>query len=418
MAATQCLGTINVILFACESAPDMYPNFEKLVGPILDKLLCEEGMEYFEDILETIACLSWFPKVISDFTWSLLPRMLKAVNDWAGDFIPNIVPPLTNYIAKDLDHFLKITNPNVFIATMNICKRFFEDKDEAREAECTHCCRIIETFIAYGHGKLDKFIPEILKMVSNKAISAHTIGLKLLALDIVAELVHYNPVLFLNILKQAGDPFTRELFNHWLSSIEHMEKFKQRKMCVLGLASLTKAPISLQPKELQLAFPKVLTAIMAVLHDIRESKGDDSDVEQIDEEVEEMANLDDDADAEDELQSVTKFTKNMQKQMSGMNEGGLIADDDFQEPYEKIDEFVYWASSMQELSRIEPAFYQKYMASLNQEEKEGVQKHLEVAKDRQAKINEKNEKKSKESNSSSSSSRSSSTRGSSDEMSS
>jgi hypothetical protein len=74
MAAMQCIRSLNAILYACSTLPQIYPKLEEIATPMLDKLMMEEGIEWYEDTLEMVTCFTYYGPGISPFMWSLLPR--------------------------------------------------------------------------------------------------------------------------------------------------------------------------------------------------------------------------------------------------------------------------------------------------------------------------------------------------------
>ena len=48
----------------------------------MDELHCEEGLEFYEDVLESITCLTLFSPQISPDMWSFFPRMIEAFHKY------------------------------------------------------------------------------------------------------------------------------------------------------------------------------------------------------------------------------------------------------------------------------------------------------------------------------------------------
>lgn len=49
---------------------------------------------------------------ISPRMWSLWPLLYKAFNDWAGEYLDNILVPLNNFISKGTEVFLACKSPD------------------------------------------------------------------------------------------------------------------------------------------------------------------------------------------------------------------------------------------------------------------------------------------------------------------
>jgi hypothetical protein len=65
MSSMQILRAINTVLFALEKLPHMFAPLEVMCQPLISQLLCEEGMDYFEMVLEMITAFTYFPPTIS-----------------------------------------------------------------------------------------------------------------------------------------------------------------------------------------------------------------------------------------------------------------------------------------------------------------------------------------------------------------
>jgi len=47
-AAIQCMKALNTILYCCHASPEILLQLEASLHPLLNSLLREEGIEYFE----------------------------------------------------------------------------------------------------------------------------------------------------------------------------------------------------------------------------------------------------------------------------------------------------------------------------------------------------------------------------------
>lgn len=92
--------------------PQIYPKLEVICWPILDKMLKEDALDVFEDLMEMMSYFLYFSPSISTQMWGLLPRLHQAAMDWAGDFLEEMVVPLENYISKGTEVFLTCKNPD------------------------------------------------------------------------------------------------------------------------------------------------------------------------------------------------------------------------------------------------------------------------------------------------------------------
>eukprot|EP01035_Chromulina_nebulosa_P019648 gene19648-25562_t len=102
--ATQCLDTVTAVIDACQDHPNVLQAIEIEVLPILKKVLddSDNGFEYLDNAIEIICYLSYFSNNIRSEMWELCPMILNAGNDWAFDYITEIMTPVINYMTRDI----------------------------------------------------------------------------------------------------------------------------------------------------------------------------------------------------------------------------------------------------------------------------------------------------------------------------
>ncbi len=111
IVATEVMQALISILYACHEHPEVIARMEGSLAPLLDALLVPDGMEHMEDCLEVISCLTFYVSPISPWLWNVLPRIVKAFYEYAGDYVNNMASPLDNYIAKGGDAFFQSIAP-------------------------------------------------------------------------------------------------------------------------------------------------------------------------------------------------------------------------------------------------------------------------------------------------------------------
>ena len=55
--------------------------------------------------------------------WAMWPLLHEAYNDWAGDYLENILVPLDNFITRGTETFLTCQNPNYLqqVRLLTVC---------------------------------------------------------------------------------------------------------------------------------------------------------------------------------------------------------------------------------------------------------------------------------------------------------
>jgi hypothetical protein len=125
-------------------------------------------MEFYDDTLDIIGCLAYFPKHISEFSWSLLPRITGSFFTWAPEYIGNMLPIIDNYISIEPRKFIECKEPNYLEGVLKICAALMADPD--REVDCQFAPKIIHSILANCRGMVDPIIPDLMKMLTKKLI--------------------------------------------------------------------------------------------------------------------------------------------------------------------------------------------------------------------------------------------------------
>lgn len=112
LAAFGCIRAINTLLDSVTNMPQIFPKLETICFPILDKMLKDDALDIFEDMMEMMSYFLYFSPEISPRMWALLPRLQHALIEWAGDFLDEMVIPLENFISRGKEVFLTCKNPD------------------------------------------------------------------------------------------------------------------------------------------------------------------------------------------------------------------------------------------------------------------------------------------------------------------
>eukprot|EP01035_Chromulina_nebulosa_P029152 gene29152-38611_t len=68
--------------------------------------LGDDSFEYIDNGVQILGYLTYNSDQMSVALWSLCGPLLQALNDWAVDYISEIMVPILNYMSKDIGTFL------------------------------------------------------------------------------------------------------------------------------------------------------------------------------------------------------------------------------------------------------------------------------------------------------------------------
>jgi hypothetical protein len=292
-----------------------------------------------------------------------------------------MLAPIDNFISKGTDVFCSSKNPNYLELVLSMVTKVYSDNNMKTEAK--HTNKLMETILAHCRGKVDHVIPAIIQLVSNKLFTEKDLQFKFLICDVLGGAAYYNPRLFLSIVAGMGPEFEKNLFNHWLSHLEHMKGCpKHQKMSALGLSSLALVDLS-ATRDLQAAFPQVLEQLLLMLANLHAETGDEGDDidEEESEEDEGILDVDEEQDNEDEMENAAEYTKSIQDNLANILEGNVDAET-FESPLDDIDPFVFFAQCLQQLSLQSSSIYQQWVQTLSPEKSATLTELMNVAKEK------------------------------------
>jgi hypothetical protein len=342
-------------------------------------------MEFFDETLEMLTCFTFYPTQISPYMWTCLVKLVQAYHGWAVDYIRDMLAPIDNFISKGTDIFCSSKNPNYLELVLSMVQKVYTDDNMKTEAK--HTNKLMETILAHCRGKVDHIIPAIIQLVSNKLFFEKDLQFKFLICDVLGGAAYYNPRLFLSVVVGMGPEFEKNLFNHWLSHLEHMKGYaKHQKMSSLGLSSLALVDLS-TTRDLQAAFPQVLEQLVLLLTSLHEDTGDEGDEEEEEESDDEgILDVDEEQDNEDDMENVAEYTKNVQDNLANILEGNVDAET-YESPLDDVDPFVFFAQCLQQLSQ-QSGMYQQWVQTLSPEKSTKLSDLMNVAKERREKESE------------------------------
>jgi len=369
--AGSCMKAITILLYSLENKPEMYAELEPIIAPLVDQMICEDGIEYFDDVLEIVACFTYYPPTVTPYFWNLFPRLIHAFHHWAADFISNLLVPIDNYISKDPQTFLaKIPGKSgdeesYFKMALTVVQVLFDDDD--REIDAQHAAKMLESIVGHCKGQIsDDDLRQIIQLLCVKLSKAQEKRLVVQCLNALAAAVYANPVVFVTLCGQAGDQFTADIFGMWFKTLEEMTHPKHITFAVLGLSSIMQLPLDKCPNGIQESMPTILNGIVLSLSNLEKLEEDNKDgaydEDFSDDDFEQFDDLDDDQDALDETENISDLTDRIQNHLLDLVEN--VHEDDYVSPLDDIDAFIFFASCLEGMSTRHPEFYQSWGASL------------------------------------------------------
>nr|AAD24843.1 putative importin (nuclear transport factor) protein [Arabidopsis thaliana] len=420
LAAVGCLRAISTILESVSSLPQLFVEIEPTILPIMQKMLTTDGQEVFEEVLEIASYMTFYSPSISLDIWSLWPLMVEALVDWGIDFFPSMIfwfQWTTLYQGERLI-FSLAKSPTI--------SKLMTDRN-IEDSEIESAPKLIEVVFQNCKGQVDQWVEPYLRLTVDRLQRAETSYVKSLLIQVVANMLYYNPGLTLGVLHNTG--LASKVFDLWFQMLQQKRKsglpanFKRgcyslgtrehdKKVCCLGLTSLLALPGGQFPDEaLQRVFRATLDLLVAYKNQLAEAaKETEVDYE---EEMNGLQSSDDDYDDDgsdgemddteegDEAQSV-KLQK-LAAQAKAFHydddddddsDDDFSDEDEFQSPIDEVDAFVFFVDAIRVMQASDAQRFQNLNQSLDftyQAIANGIAQHaelrrVEIEKEKQKKL--------------------------------
>ncbi|CAL9235143.1 unnamed protein product [Arabidopsis halleri] len=422
LAAVGCLRAISTILESVSSLPQLFVEIEPTILPIMQKMLTTDGQEVFEEVLEIASYMTFYSPSISLDIWSLWPLMVEALVDWAIDFFPNILVPMDNFISRGTAHFLTCKEPNYQQSLYNVLSTLMTDRN-IEDSEIESAPKLIEVVFQNCKGQVDQWVEPYLRLTVDRLQRAETSYVKSLLIQVVANMLYYNPGLTLGVLHNTG--LASKVFDLWFQMLQQKRKsglpanFKRehdKKVCCLGLTSLLALPGGQLPDEaLQRVFRATLDLLVAYKNQLAEaakeaevdyedemnglqSDDDDDDDDGSDGEMG-MDDIEDGDEAQSaKLQKLAAQAKafHYDDDDDDDSDDDFSDEDEFQSPIDEVDAFVFFVDAIRVMQASDAQRFQNLNQSLDftyQAIANGIAQHaelrrVEIEKEKQKKLAE------------------------------
>lgn len=374
LAASQYLASIVGIVMSLEEAPaQMVQRMEQLCEPMVTFVLKNEGIDYIDGILELFQCFTYYPEVISDYTWANYPLLIQASLTWATDYMENFSGPFVNYFSNNIDNFY--ARPEYVNMMLSVPVQFFADND--RSSDASFVAHILRTLLGYTtKGQLDSQYPQLMKLLLDKLVNSDNTYLRLLCLDCLCAMLHNSLQAFMSTLISMNslDIF----FNHWFSLIDNMKDQDRVIYTVHALSKLIETvPAAQMPPSLQNQMRVVvgkLLGAMLQLKDITERRKLETDEVDDDDEEGDIFDAPSDFELDDENEkaddantmqvSLEKLSAEARAELTGDREEFGSAWEAYSTPIDDINPFTHFLNALQVFRERDGANYADFVQSV------------------------------------------------------
>lgn len=255
--------------------------------------------------------------------WTLYPRLLTCLNDWAQDYWEDCLPAIDNFVSRGTDTFLMCSEPPLLLMTNQTLERALslkppgstdgstrptsnadanedEDSDFSYSAieSATCAAQIISIILHHCRSRVDDHLGAYLALLSQQLLTEGAIKGGRSQMDAmmlaILDALYYNAVLTMRLLAQMG--VLESLLTYLTSAalaysksgrMRHFKSLRSKKIVVLGLASILAVPAQALPPTVGGMLGDIAVAALRVLIAYKEKEerstneidqgGDDAD---------------------------------------------------------------------------------------------------------------------------------------------
>ena len=385
-AAMTCVGILRTLITLLGCVPSQHPTIlrqmEPILLPLLQRCLSEDSIEFLEDVLEVVALFTYKSPNISHELWTLFPQIIHIFNEFAYDYIADIVPPLDNFMTRDPITFATSTQPNYIEMILSTVSTCIERADTNNSHEAQEATKLLESAFQNTKDKANMSgvrMPCIQMLLQGmakypeihepKETVGHHFGI--LAANALSSIVFNHPAETLQMVDAAG--LTGKFFEAWLGMMPFMPRFYDQKASAIALLSifaleLSEIPASLQPMLTQLV--PVLLGVMEKYYEVEMQKAKQQTQEEEEEEEDDDAfgfgELADEEDENDQLDE--EYIQQLREALATFEDGtNLEEDEDVVDTIlDVMDAFVVFTNVFQNNSKVN-------IASLSAHDQEKMQ---------------------------------------------
>lgn len=245
------LSTVESLLSVMEGKLEVMSELEKLVLPIVNSIIQNGMIDFYEELFSIICTLT--SKQISDSMWTLLYVLHDIFQNDASEYFTELMPVLHNFVTVDTPAFL--ADPKRLECVLKIIKQVLESNLDDDEAE-SHAAKLLEIIVLQCHGQIDAVLPGILQLVFERLTrEITTTELRTMCMQVIVAALWCYTELTLQIIDQYsmaqgnGHSILLDFINKWFADIDCFFGLHDRKVCVLGLCTLlqlaTKRPVDI-----------------------------------------------------------------------------------------------------------------------------------------------------------------------------
>lgn len=264
MTALGVLTTISTLLLALDNATVVVLELELILKPVIQIVLAERMAEFYTEVFGLIDNCTYCIKSVSPTMWGLLPEIHAVFKDDAIDYMSELSPCLDNYLQYGAQQIGE--TPEFCAIYYDIFNSVMSEEKRLGEEDRTIACSIGQRFLLSLEGKIDQYVPLMLKTVITRLASENpkrNIPYLVNMLEVILASLCYNARATLSILE--GESFTQPFFTMWFDNMEKFCRVYDLKLVTMTMLSLFSLADEDLPDAIKFNLGQICKALVAVI---------------------------------------------------------------------------------------------------------------------------------------------------------
>ncbi|KAJ2160790.1 Nonsense-mediated mRNA decay protein 5 [Coemansia sp. RSA 552] len=260
IASMSILKAMGTLVLHLETARDVVHSLEKVTLGMSRFVFDNQLIDLYEDSFELVDCTLFTMKTITPMGWGIFESLHDCFKRDGIDFIEEMLPALENFVKYGMDHITQSTD--VQARLFDIIETVMKS-DRVGENDRVSACKLAESLMLYGRGKIDGMIPGFLSLAVTYLQSPEAIKTRkflVTTLEVVLNALYYNPVITVGVLHRYQ--WTGPVFSLMVQNVDKFSRVHDKKLLIVGLTAILAVPGDQLPQELQSGLQQVFECVL------------------------------------------------------------------------------------------------------------------------------------------------------------
>ncbi|KAI0057803.1 ARM repeat-containing protein [Artomyces pyxidatus] len=267
-AAMGVAKTIATIVSAVDSSPEILAQVQEVIIPIIVFTLENKLLDLFDNMYDLVDSLTFKTRSISPNMWPVFEQTYSLFKSDAIDFLDEMLPSLDNFVSYGTETFKSRPDYRRMVAdiyTTSITSQHLGENDRVNGS------KLAESLLLNLRGHVDDLLQPIIKTAVDHIDSAETSALRLANLEVLINVVLYNPAAALQLMEQYKPGTSRVFFDKWFAAVNsdmNLPRVHDKTLTIVALCALMEIDPNAIPEGLKPGWHGIVGGTLKVFKDL------------------------------------------------------------------------------------------------------------------------------------------------------